>query len=98
MNVEIIAQAIGAPVPKTEYRFHPKRRWRFDYAWPDQKIAVEVHGGIHTRGRHTRGTGFEKDREKMNAAQLLGWKVLEVSTGQLEDGYALQVLEEALKE
>ena len=35
------------PPWEAEYRFHPKRRWRLDMAWPEQRIAVEVHGGIH---------------------------------------------------
>lgn len=31
-----------------EHRFC-KRRWRFDLAWPDLMIAVEVQGGIYGR-------------------------------------------------
>ena len=63
-----------------EFRFHPERRWRFDFAWPDKLVAVEVHGGVHRGGRHVRGTGFLNDREKMNEALVRGWKVLEVTT------------------
>ncbi len=36
----------GLPKPAREYRFHRERRWRFDFAWPDYKVAVEVEGGI----------------------------------------------------
>tara|TARA_R110002126_G_scaffold288065_2_gene441348 strand:+ start:900 stop:1049 length:150 start_codon:yes stop_codon:yes gene_type:complete len=32
----------GIPTPEAEYRFHPTRRWRFDFARPDKKLAVEV--------------------------------------------------------
>jgi len=35
----------GLPEPEREYRFHPRRKWRFDAAWPDAKLAVEVEGG-----------------------------------------------------
>ena len=58
-----------------EYRFHPERKWRFDFAF-DGKVALEVEGGIWTGGRHTRGTGFAKDIEKYNTATLCGWKIL----------------------
>ena len=58
-----------------EHRFHPERKWRFDLAWPEIMLAVEVHGGS---GRHMSFTGFRRDREKMNTAQTMGWTVLEV--------------------
>ena len=43
-----------------EFSFHPERRWRFDYAWPALKVALEIHGGVFTNGRHTRGKGFTR--------------------------------------
>lgn len=58
-----------------EYRFHPERKWRFDFANPDLKLAFEVHGAIWTRGRHTRGYGFIGDCEKAAEANLRGWYV-----------------------
>jgi len=64
---------------EVEYKFHPKRRWRFDFAFPLIKIAVEIEGGVWSGGRHTRGAGFIKDMEKYNAAVLLGWRVLRYS-------------------
>lgn len=62
--------------PVREYRFHPVRKWRFDYAFPDLKIAVECDGGVFTGGRHTRPIGYMKDMEKFNAAAQDGWVVL----------------------
>ena len=58
-----------------EYRFHPVRRWRADFAVPSRKILVEVEGGAWTNGRHTRGKGYTGDMEKYNSAQLLGYQV-----------------------
>jgi very-short-patch-repair endonuclease len=52
------------------------RRWRFDFAFVAQKVAVEVDGGTHSQGRHNRHSGFEKDCQKLNAAAELGWTVL----------------------
>lgn len=56
-----------------EFRFHPVRKWRFDYAIPELKLAIEVEGGIWTQGRHTRGKGFLGDMEKYNQAAADGW-------------------------
>jgi hypothetical protein len=67
------------PAPRIEHHFHPERQWRFDFAWPDALVAVEVHGGIWKGGRHTRGKGFAGDREKVASAQELGWLVYEVT-------------------
>jgi very-short-patch-repair endonuclease len=54
-------QICNLPLPAREYRFHPGRRWRFDFTWPRYKITVEIDGGIYSRGRHVRGRGFERD-------------------------------------
>ena len=74
------------PPYRTEYRFHQSRRWRFDAAWPEIKLAIEFHGGVHIGGRHTRGRGFVEDRAKMNEATLLGWTVLEVTPEHIKSG------------
>lgn len=90
--------ATKLPAPLEEYRFHPKRRWRFDFAWPDKMIAVEVEGGTFTGGRHTRGKGFEQDCEKYCEATLLGWRVLRFTTKQVNSGYALGSVERAFND
>lgn len=86
LHQRVLAQLVGFPDPATELLFHPKRKWRFDYAWEEQKLALEVHGGIHSGGRHTRGRGFVEDRAKMNEATLLGWTVLEVTPEHIKSG------------
>ena len=58
-----------------EWKFHPTRRWRFDYALPSLKIAIEIDGGIFLGGRHSGGVGQLRDMEKSNAAASLGWLV-----------------------
>jgi very-short-patch-repair endonuclease len=79
-----------------EYRFHPERRWRFDYAWPSAKVAVECDGGIYTQGRHSRGPGQEADNEKLNKAATLGWVVLRFGPKAIKSGEAVGVIETAL--
>lgn len=78
-DIILNGDAIGMGEAKTEYRFHPHRKWRFDIAWPDRRVAVEIDGGVWSGGRHTTGRGFEGDLEKINSAQALGWIVLRVT-------------------
>ena len=68
-----------------EYKFHPKRKWRFDFVVVpvSEKIAIEVEGGIWSQGRHVRGNGFMKDVEKYNAAATMGWCVLRYAPTQI---------------
>lgn len=86
----------GWPDPVLEHRFAPPRRWRFDLSWPALLVAVEIHGGVYSGGHHTRGKGFEDDREKINEAICRGWKVIEVSTGQVKSGQLYGWLERLL--
>ena len=78
-----LCRAAGLPEPVPEYRFAPPRRWRFDWAWPGDRIALEVEGGIWTRGRHTRGVGALGDMAKYNSAAIQGWCLLRVTPSQL---------------
>jgi very-short-patch-repair endonuclease len=83
-----------------EYRFHKSRKWRFDFAWPDCMVAVEVDGGIYSGGRHNRGEGFKKDAEKGNAALLDGWRVLHFTTSHLarkEIQKTIQTIDELIR-
>jgi len=77
-----IKNQLGVSVEK-EYRFHPTRKWRFDYCIPSKMIAIEVEGGAYTQGRHTRGKGFIADMEKYNTAVCMGWKLIRVTPDQL---------------
>lgn len=99
LEAELAGQiaAAGLPAPTPQYVFHSTRKWRLDFAWPAAMVAAEVHGGTWTRGRHVRGGGFQKDREKMNEAQLLGWLVLEFTDRDVRTGEAVSVIERALK-
>src|SRR5512139_3379027 len=88
--------------PETEYRFHPNRKWRFDFAYPADMLAIEIDGGNNMArmtargpaavGRHTKDT----DYEKLNEATFLGWRVLRFSPAQVANGYALNAIERAL--
>lgn len=79
-----------------EFRFHPTRRWRFDYAIPEYKIALEVEGGVWTQGRHTRPQGFLGDVDKYNAATVMGWRVLRTVPDELISAKTLKMIQETI--
>jgi very-short-patch-repair endonuclease len=79
-----------------QHRWHPVRKWRFDLAWPERKLAVEVDGGLYIRGAHSRGADREADMEKDAEAMCLGWRVLRVSPRHVKDLRALQWIERIL--
>lgn len=94
-------QLFGLPEPVREHRFHPTRRWRFDFAWPDLKLACEVEGvtrygknknGSMKLGRHQSAKGIEGDLEKYQEAMLLGWDVYRCSQSMIKKGVAIDTL------
>ena len=94
LHRQILADKLPAPV--REFRFHPTRQWRVDFAWIAQALIVEFEGAVFVAGRHTSGVGFSGDCEKYNAAVLLGWRVLRFTHPQVKDGSAVAIITEAL--
>lgn len=84
------------PEPEREVRFSPDRRWRFDWSWSQQKLALEVEGGVWTGGRHTRGGGFLADCEKYNDAAVRGWRLLRVQPRDLANYATVDLIQRAL--
>ena len=78
-----------------EFRFHPVRKWRFDYAVPEHMVALEVEGGVWTGGRHTSSQGFLGDIEKYNTATVMGWKVVRTTPKALYTTATLNLLRDA---
>ena len=79
-----------------EYKFHPTRRWWFDYAIPEHKIALEVEGGVWTGGRHTSPKGFLNDIEKYNTATLMGWRVFRTTPDELYKLSTINLIKSAI--
>ena len=84
------------PAPQSQFRFDPARRWRFDFAGPEHRLAVEIDGGTWSGGRHVRGDGYRRDCEKLNAATLAGWRVLRFVGRQVKTGEAIETVQRAL--
>lgn len=91
-NLLTLIRIAGLPDPEAEYPFHSERAWRFDWAWPERKLAIEQEGGTWKGGRHNRPKGYAEDCDKYNEAALLGWRVLRFTADQIKDGRALRVL------
>jgi very-short-patch-repair endonuclease len=86
-TLALILRASKIPFVR-EYRFHPTRQWRADFALVEHRVLIEVEGGIWSGGRHLRGKGYEADLVKYNQAAIDGWSVLRFSTGQVKSGAA----------
>jgi very-short-patch-repair endonuclease len=80
-----------------EFRFHPKRRWRADYALPEYRILIEVEGGIWVRGRHNQSVGFLKDMEKYNTATSMGYSILRITPQEVLSNKIIDLVEETIK-
>lgn len=80
----------GFPKPVSEFQFHPSRRWRFDFAWPEAKVAIEIDGGGFKfgGGKHMQ----PRDLEKLNTAVSLGWKVYRFTPGMIQKGQAIKFI------
>lgn len=91
-------KSIKLPEPIRYFKFHPDRQYKADICWPQIKFIVEVDGGIWmAKGGHTTGTGYERDRIRDAEAKLLGYNVLRVTTGMVEDGIAINYIEKLFR-
>ena len=98
------------PTPAREFQFCRQRKWRFDYCWGVnmgrdnggaflpllRMVAVEIDGG----GWSSRGGGkhgLDRDKEKLNVAAALGWRVIRLSGSLLDDSeYCINLVRSAL--
>lgn len=74
-HIHLVLFALYVSELEQEYKFSD-RKFRFDWAIPGIKLAVEYNGIMSEKSGHTTVTGHTKDCEKINLAQILGWKVL----------------------
>ncbi len=90
-------KALGLPEPIREYQAIKGRKFRFDFAWLEQRLLVEVNGGTYTKGAHSTGRGIARDYEKANLAVLQGWRVLSFDGKSVKSGEAVEVIRQALE-
>ena len=82
-RVETLWRSLDGPPLEKEFRFHPTRRWRADFAHLPSRTLIEIEGGIYINGRHNRGAGFAADLEKYLEASLAGWRVVRLGPNEL---------------
>lgn len=90
-------RALRLPEPDREVELIPGRKFRWDFAWPAHRLAVEVQGGEWmAKGGHNSGRGIQRDAEKAALATLAGWRQLSVTGSMVRSGRALSLIESAL--
>lgn len=78
----VICRGAGIPEPVEQYRFAmPDRDFKFDFAWPEFRVALEVDGGLFSGGYHARPLGIGRDMNKFNEAAQRGWLLLRCLPG-----------------
>lgn len=87
----------GLPRPRPEARFHETRLWRIDFYWPNERVAVEVDGGVWTGGRHTRGSGWVADAEKRRAMAAAGILLVPIMPKEVQTGVWVEPVREAMR-
>ena len=95
-TVRLCCKAVGLPMPDPEWCFATPRKWRFDFAWVAQKMALEVDGAMWVQGRHSRGSGLLKEHEKFNAAASLGWRVFRCTPQNVGDVALYRLIKDGL--
>lgn len=98
---------------RKEFYFFEDRKWRFDFCFPNEKLAIEVEGGAFKKrtykskrtgkiittigGRHNSAKGFLNDMEKYNTAAMLGYRLLRFTPQSIMTSKALDIIKECLK-
>ena len=99
-SVDMFQRILQAELPGVEVvkelAFHGSRKWRFDYAIPEYKVAIEIDGAVWTMGRHNRPEGYINDMEKLNTAASMGWLVLRFTTDDRLKDSTLTLIKETI--
>ena len=88
LEIRALVAQVGLPDPVPEHRVLATRRFRFDFAWPEQKVALEVEGGFFGSGRrcpacrqlprsgHSSVRRLKDDADKYSWAAATGWTII----------------------
>lgn len=105
LELQRLMEIEGVPAPTLQHAFarHLGRQFRFDFAWPERMVAVEVDGGrwLVRRGKDGRPVpvGFHNhvdDYRKLNLAARLGWRIMRFMPEMIRSGEAVQEIRSLL--
>jgi len=97
-ELQLIFMALGLDVVK-EYRFDDKRKWKFDFALPAIKVAIEYEGLNFQHGGasgHQTIKGVAAGNEKYSEASIAGWCLVLVNALSVESGLAHDLIKRAV--
>lgn len=86
----------GYPRPKPHALIFPNSQHHVDYAYLEERIAVEISGQIWQKGGHSSGRGITRDAFKANELACMGWKLLIFTPEQIDSGAAYEWTKRAL--
>jgi hypothetical protein len=92
------------PVRQLKFALDVRRKWAWDFAWPQFMVAVELQGLVveaignrrYVRGGHGTVPGMINDMEKLNAGVLLGWSPLWFAQNHVRSNDAIAVTQRVL--
>lgn len=91
----------GYGTVRTEYVFHPHRKWRADFFLPEQNPPVMIeYDGLMQHGfnqGHASIRGILRDVEKLNAAAAMGIRVFRCNAKNWQDGTFADLLDNILE-
>ena len=90
--LELQIRALKLPLGWVQYAPIPGRRYRIDRAWPEQKLGIEVEGGVHTIRAQ-----WEHDCRRNNDMLLAGWRIFRLTSTMIKTGESIPLLERLLK-
>jgi very-short-patch-repair endonuclease len=81
-----------------EYQAIPARKFRFDFAFVEARLLIEINGGTYSKGAHSTGIGLHRDYEKGNLAVKEGWRVLAFDVKQVKSGEAVSFTQSIIQQ
>ena len=81
-----------------KFQFKTTKHWRFDFHIVKKRLLIEIAGGPWSGGRGGKLANKAWSMERYDDAEELGYRIMRFEPDQVESGYALQWIQEQLKE